>query len=291
MSGMPSSTPKTGAKNERRAVSQGTGEAELSALRQLAMEMARAAGAMALQQRAAAVSDIDTKSSTTDIVTAADRAAEVLITDQLRQERPDDAIVGEEGTADEGTSGITWFIDPIDGTTNFFYNLPGWVVSIAATDAEGIAAGAVYDPVADVMYAAHRNGGATRNGEPLRNADATSTLDQALVATGFSYVPEQRARQAEILLDVLPNVRDIRRLGAAAKDLCLLAEGAYDAYYEAGLNQWDLAAGWIIAAESGVRIEFLTPEPATRRLLLGAGPSLFEPLRELLAACDAPANP
>jgi myo-inositol-1(or 4)-monophosphatase len=264
---------------------------EWQALTSLAADLARAAGSLALQQRQAVVVDVTTKSSSTDIVTAADQAAEALITDGLQHHRPDDAIVGEEGTAAEGTTGITWFIDPIDGTTNFYYGLPGWVVSIAAVDETGTAAAAVYDPIADVLYSASRDGGAFRNGTRMHVRTATASLDQALIATGFSYLPDQRRRQAEILLDVVPNVRDIRRSGAAAKDLCLVAEGVYDAYYEAGLNRWDLAAGWLIAVESGARVEFLTPETADRRLLLAAPPHLFEPLAELLDRAGAPLDP
>ena len=251
-------------------------------LRSLAVEMAYAAGALAVAERDGAVTTVDTKSSTVDIVTAADKAAEALITSQLDRDRPDDAIVGEEGADSDGTTGLTWYLDPIDGTTNFFYGLPGWVVSIAVGDADGIGAAAVYDPVANEMYAAHRDGGATLNDAPLVARTSTANLAQALVATGFSYQAHQRREQAELLVELLPKVRDIRRLGAAAKDLCLLARGAYDAYFEAGLNQWDLAAGWLIAAEAGARVEFLTPPDHDRPLLLGASPHLFDELAEII---------
>ncbi len=253
-----------------------------SELRELAVQMASEAGALALAQRRTAVTEIHTKSSQVDIVTAADKAAEALITADLSRQRPDDAIVGEEGTSKEGTTGLTWFIDPIDGTTNFFYGLPGWVVSIAVGDSAGIGAAAVFDPVAQEMYAAHRNGGATLNGEPLHARTTTEELAQALVGTGFSYVAEQRQQQAELLIELLPQVRDIRRLGSAAKDLCMVARGAYDAYFEAGLNQWDLAAGWLIASEAGARVEFLTPPEAERPLLLGSAPQLFDQLSAII---------
>jgi myo-inositol-1(or 4)-monophosphatase len=253
-----------------------------SILRELSVQMASEAGVLALAQRTMAVADISTKSSQVDIVTTADRAAEALISTFLTTQRPDDAIVGEEGTSKKGTTGLTWFIDPIDGTTNFFYGLPGWVVSIAVGDSEGIGAAAVFDPVAHEMYAAHRNGGSTLNGEPLQVRTSTEDLAHALVGTGFSYKAEERHQQAELLVGLLPQVRDIRRLGAAAKDLCMVARGAYDAYFEAGLNQWDLAAGWLIASEAGARVEFLTPPEAERPLLLGSAPQLFDQLRSII---------
>ncbi|NNF55217.1 MAG: inositol monophosphatase [Acidimicrobiales bacterium] len=263
----------------------------LEDLTKLSREMAAAAGALALTQRSQALHDVDTKSSTVDIVTAADRAGEQLIRDRLLATRPHDAIVGEEGAAKAGTSGLTWFLDPIDGTTNFYYGLPGWVVSIAVSDSEGIAVGAVFDPVADLMYSAYRGGGAQRNGKPITARQQVTPLSSALVATGFSYQAHQRKRQAQILVELIPQVRDIRRLGSAAKDLCLVAEGSCDAYFEAGLNQWDLAAGWIIAAEAGAKVAFLTPESHERRLLLAATASVFDPLEAALEAAGAPLDP
>jgi myo-inositol-1(or 4)-monophosphatase len=244
--------------------------------------MAAEAGALALAERDTAVMQVDTKSSKVDIVTAADKAAEALITRRLERDRPDDAIVGEEGASREGTTGLTWFIDPIDGTTNFFYGLSGWVVSIAVSDEKGIGAAAVFDPTADEMYSAHRNGGAELNDQPLQVRTTTESLADSLVCTGFSYLADERKKQAELLVRLLPQVRDIRRLGSAAKDLCLLARGAYDAYFEAGLNQWDLAAGWLIAVEAGARVEFLTPPETERRLLLGSAPKLFDELAEII---------
>lgn len=252
-------------------------------LRVLAAQMASEAGVLALEERETAVSSVATKSSKVDIVTAADTASEAMIVRHLGRDRPDDAIIGEEGASHTGTSGLTWFIDPIDGTTNFFYDLPGWVVSIAVGDANGIGAAAVFDPVADEMYTAHRNGGAEMNGHPLRARTTTESLAQALVCTGFSYLAEERKNQAQLLVELLPRVRDIRRLGSAAKDLCLLARGAYDAYFEAGLNQWDLAAGWLIAVEAGARVEFLTSPESNRPLLLGSAPHLFDELADIIS--------
>ncbi len=256
--------------------------AEWENLRALAVAMATEAGQMAIADRTDALSLVDTKSSIADIVTAADKAAEEHIRSRLASARPDDAIVGEEGSNRDGTSGFTWFLDPIDGTTNFFYDLPGWVVSIAVSDANGFGASAVFDPVADEMYSAHRNGGATLNDSSLSVRTSTPSLAQSLVATGFSYDSDRRRSQAQLLVELLPQVRDIRRLGSAAKDLCLLAKGAYDAYYELGLNSWDLAAGWLIAVEAGARVEFLTAEGVQPALLLGAAPNLFDELAEII---------
>ncbi len=263
-----------------------------SQLRDLATRIAGEAGALARARRSHAVIEpVATKSTDVDIVTAADQATEQLIAERLTGARPHDAIVGEEGADRAGSSGVTWLVDPIDGTTNFFYGLPGWVVSIAAADDDGVAAAAVYDPTADVMYSAHRGGGATRNGRQISVSPVSPPLSRALVGTGFSYRSDQRTRQAEILLRVLPEVRDIRRLGSAARDLCLVAEGAYDAYYEAGLNRWDLAGGWLIAAEAGATVAYLTPATKTRRLLLAAAPSLFGDLAAVLSAAGADTDP
>ena len=170
----------------------------------------------------------------------------------------------------------------LESTTNFFYDLPGWVVSIAVGDDDGIGAAAVFDPVADEMYSSHRGGGATLNGHRLHARTSTPSLSHALIGTGFSYLAEHREQQARLMVDLLPRVRDIRRLGSAAKDLCLVARGAYDAYFEAGLNQWDLAAGYLIAEEAGSRVEFLSPASDERPLLLAAAPHLFEELALLI---------
>ncbi len=253
-----------------------------TALRELAVSMAAEAGTLAIAERKSAVSHVSTKSSQVDIVTAADTAAEEQIRSSLDRARPLDAIVGEEGSDRAGTSGLTWYLDPIDGTTNFFYDLPGWVVSIAVGDDQGIGAAAVFDPVADEMYAAHRSGGASLNSDPLHARSSTPCLAQALIGTGFSYLAEQREQQARLMVELLPQVRDIRRLGSAAKDLCLVARGAYDAYFEAGLNQWDLAAGFLIAVEAGARVEFVTAPDADRPVLLASAPHLFDELAAII---------
>ena len=223
-------------------------------LRSLAEELAVAAGRLALDGRRSLgighSTAHTTKSTPTDPVTEFDRAAEALIVGELRARRPDDAIVGEEGASDPGTSGLEWHLDPIDGTANFVYDLPTWCTSVAVVDADGSLAGAVYAPVTDELFSAHRGGGATRNGRSVTVSGA-DRLERAMIATGFSYQAERRAVQAARVAGLLPQVRDIRRFGSAALDLCMVACGRVDAYVEEHLNSWDLAAGVLIAAEAG----------------------------------------
>ncbi len=252
----------------------------------LASELARSAGRAALAARrelAAAGTVIGTvsKSSVTDVVTEFDRAAERRIVDGLLAARPGDGIVGEEGTATEGTTGVHWLIDPIDGTTNFLYGLPGWAVSIAALDGDGPLAGVVYVPSQDELFAATRGGGALLDGVALR-CGSVSEPSGALVATGFGYVVERRARQGAQVARLLPLIRDIRRSGAASVDLCHVAAGRVDGYYEQGLGPWDFAAGALIAREAGCRTgDFDGGEPSGDAVL-AANPVLFEPLRDLV---------
>ncbi len=193
---------------------------------------------------------VDTKTSPTDMVSEMDRAAEQLIVDMLRSARPHDAILGEEGANDAGTSGVRWVVDPIDGTTNYLHGLPGFAVSIAAELHGTTVAGVVADPMHNETFTAVAGGGARRNGEPI----SVATVDDpslALVSTGFSYDPERRRRQAAVLVAVLPAVGDLRRMGAASVDLCSVACGRVDAHYERGLQPWDYAAGALVATEAG----------------------------------------
>ena len=185
------------------------------------------------------------------MVSDADRDAEAAIQEILLGERPDDGLLGEEGAhSDGGSSGRRWVVDPLDGTTNFLYGLPAWAVSVALEDADGGAVGAVHDPVRDELFTAARGEGARLNGEPIRVTEPDG-LGAALVATGFGYDAERRRTQAERLVAVLPHVRDIRRAGAAALDLCWVAAGRLDGYYERGLQPWDWAAGSILVTEAG----------------------------------------
>lgn len=249
---------------------------------ELAASTARAAGRMVREGRRRGITDVDTKSSATDMVTEFDRAAEQAIVRSILEARPLDAIIGEEGTDTEGTSGVRWLIDPIDGTTNFLYDLAGYAVSIAAADERGAIAGAVYLPATDELFTATRGGGATCDGEPIAPSP-NRLIAGALVGTGFSYLPERRTAQAARVASIIGDVRDIRRLGAAAADLCYVACGRLDAYYEQYLSPWDIAAGELIAREAGCRIGDFSGGPVRPAELLATTPALFEPMIELLA--------
>jgi myo-inositol-1(or 4)-monophosphatase len=252
----------------------------------LAIDLAVRAGDTALAGRRGAVVDPGTKSTATDLVTAFDKAAEATIVDGLAAARPHDAIVGEEGTDRPGTSGMSWYVDPIDGTTNFVYDLPLWSTSIAAADADGMLVAVVYAPAVGELFAAIRGEGATLGGQPIRCSDRTE-LALALVGTGFAYAADRRREQAAILGDLIGAIRDIRRLGSAALDLCYVAAGRFDAYFETGLNRWDAAAGELIAREAGCRTGDHRGGPPRPEELLVATPAIFADLQALLAAAIA----
>ncbi len=255
----------------------------------LATSLAQEAGALALQMRSGVV-QLSPKSSPTDAVTAADQAVERLLVDGIRAACPEDGILGEEGAADDGTSGVRWVIDPIDGTVNYVYGLTGWAVSVGV-ELEGEAvAGAVFAPSRSELWRAALGLGATLNGQPLR-CTQVAELSRALVATGFGYDARRRAAQARVLPELLPAVRDIRREGAGALDLCSVAAGRVDAYFEQGLSPWDLSAGGLIAREAGARVEGLRGKAAGFDLVIAAGPGVFDALHDLLAEHDADADP
>ena len=264
-------------------------EPDLDALLDLAVGLARDAGALLLEGRTTLRSDVGTKTSATDMVTDMDRASEALIVDGLAQARPDDGIVAEEGSASDGSSGVVWVIDPLDGTTNYLYGHPTFAVSIAARAGGRTLVGVVAVPAQDELYSATVGGGATRTSvrggsgpaQRLTASDATD-LGTSLIATGFSYVAERRAAQARVLARVLPMVRDVRRVGAAAVDLCWVASGRVDAYYEAGLQPWDLAAGALIAAEGGATVQGWNGPLPESGSVIAAAPALIDPLRRLL---------
>jgi myo-inositol-1(or 4)-monophosphatase len=247
----------------------------------LAERIARAAGDEAHRRRAGGLAEVLTKSSATDMVTDLDHASEEMIVAALRAARPQDGIVGEEGAAHDGTSGIRWLVDPIDGTTNFLYALPGWAVSIAAHDEEGPLAGAVYVPTFGEMFSAARGQGAKLDGSPIHCSDKAD-LATALIGTGFAYQPARRVAQGALVARVLPRVRDVRRFGSAAADLCLVAAGRLDGYYEEGLAPWDLAAGELIARESGAILTNRSGGPAQPGSVVAAGPALHGQLLALL---------
>ena len=225
-------------------------------LRDVALEVAREAAALARSMSSAGVDVAATKSSAVDVVTEADRAVEALIRRRLSERRPADAILGEEGEDRPGTSGVRWVVDPIDGTVNYLYGLPDCAVSIAAERDGEVVAGVVVGIGAEVEYAAALGHGATRDGVPLR-VRPTPPLAERLVLTGFGYRSEVRALQARCVAALLPVVRDIRRMGSCALDLCHLAEGSADGYVEAGPNLWDHAAGGLVVRESGGRFGVL----------------------------------
>jgi myo-inositol-1(or 4)-monophosphatase len=196
---------------------------------------------------------VSLKSSPTDLVTEADYASEKLILQIIMDNRPDDGLIGEEGTSRPSRSGISWLIDPIDGTTNYVRGLPNYSISIAATSRNESVIGVVYDPTLEETFAAIRGCGATLNNTSIRCS--TTPLAESIVGTGFSYSLARRARQSEFLRDVLQAVGDIRRPGSAAVSLCWVACGRLDAFYEVGLQPWDFAAGSLIALEAGADIQ------------------------------------
>jgi myo-inositol-1(or 4)-monophosphatase len=240
--------------------------------------MARDAGAILLEHFGRA-RGVDVKSSATDMVSAADHDAEALIRERLETARPEDGLVGEEGSRRESASGRQWVVDPLDGTTNFLYGFPGWAVSIALEGELGV----VFDPIRDELFAGVRGEGASLNGEPLRMR-AHSDLSTALIATGFGYDAERRSKQGAVLARVLPRIRDIRRAGAAALDLCWVAAGRLDGYYERGLWPWDWAAARIVVEEAGGAVEDLWPEPHG---LAAAHPDLVPQLLDLLSEAES----
>ena len=249
-------------------------------LLELARTVAREAADRIQRLRAEGVDVAGTKSSEVDVVTVADEASEKLIRERLLDARPDDGFVGEEGDDVPGSNGVRWIVDPIDGTVNYLYGVPAYAVSVAAQVDGEVVAGVVLNPAIGEEYAAARGGGATRNGAPIRVRPFVS-LQQSLFATGFSYEQAIRARQAGAVARVLPQVRDIRRLGSCALDLCGVAAGRFDAYAEEGVNLWDHAAGALVATEAGARVEVSTA-PSGRSFILCAPHPSFDAFRDLV---------
>ena len=256
----------------------------------LAARLAVAAGDFVFEGRKNGVMSASSKSSDTDIVTEFDRASERMIVDGLLAERPDDALIGEEGTDAAGASGVRWLIDPIDGTTNFLYDLPGYAVSIAALVEEAPLVGAVYVPAGRELFTAIAGRGAWLNGAPIR-CGTTAKLEHALVATGFSYLVDRRREQGRRFAEIIPKIRDVRRFGAASTDLCHVAAGRLDVFYERWLGPWDWAAGELIAREAGCRTGRFDGGPVGHNEVLAANPALFEQMVELLAVTEPGHNP
>jgi len=265
---------------------------DVVALRTLAEEAARAAGELVVGQRPARVQVAATKSSPTDVVTAMDTAAEELLTRTLLAGRPDDGVLGEEGGLRPGSSGLTWVLDPIDGTVNYLYGIPAFAVSVAvvAGDPEPgrwtALAGCVHNPVTGETWTAAAGAGAALDGRPVTVNDPVP-MGRALVGTGFGYVAQRRAQQARVLSALLPRVRDVRRAGAASLDLCAVASGRLDAYYERGLQPWDQAAGALVVTEAGGSVSGLDGRTAGEAMVLAGPPRLVAELDQVLTGLSA----
>ncbi|MEO8093854.1 MAG: inositol monophosphatase family protein [Pseudolysinimonas sp.] len=260
----------------------------------LATSIAREAGELAARRRREGVEVAATKSTIVDVVTEADREVERLIRNRLADARPDDGILGEEeGGAQTGTSGLTWVVDPIDGTTNYLYGIPHYAVSIAVVEGEPDpltwrdAVGVVFNPASGELFSAAVGRGAvvsTGSTTDTIHVAANVPLGEALIGTGFAYASEMRGVQGAIATRLLPKVRDLRRQGTASLDLCFVACGRLNAYYERTLSPWDHAAGAIIAREAGAVVKGLGDAAPSRDLILAAEPGLAAVLeRELVA--------
>lgn len=259
----------------------------------IAVEIVREAGETARRMRVEGVSGVTTKSTDTDVVTAADRAVERQVVDALRVRRPRDVVLGEEygaSGARDSAGDVRWILDPIDGTVNYLYDLPQYAVSLAAEVDGQVVAGVVRNPATGAEWTATLGGGAYRAGERLHGSPQTE-LGQALVGTGFGYDPARRVHQGGVLHGLLGHVRDIRRFGSAALDLCAAAGGQLDAFYEKGLNPWDHAAGGLVATEAGLVVAGLGGAPPGLDMVVAAPPALFKPLHDRLAELDAAGGP
>ncbi|WP_084078177.1 inositol monophosphatase family protein [Demequina sp. NBRC 110057] len=257
----------------------------------VARRLASEAGDLIREGRASA-QVAATKSSSVDIVTQMDLASERLLRDRLAQWRPGDGILGEEGDDVESETGITWVLDPIDGTVNYLYGIPHYGVSVAAVSGEPtthgwtLEAGAISDATG-VLWSAARGQGAFRDGESLTRAGDAPPLERTLLATGFQYLAERREAQGRVAAAMVSRVRDIRRLGAGAIDLCHVAAGTVDAYYEHGLQPWDIAAGALIAREAGLMVAGIDGGPADESVLIAAAPERWHELRDALVEAGA----
>jgi len=266
-------------------------ETDPDALLGLARRAAEAAGGLLLERLATAATGVGSKSTPTDMVSDVDRASEELVRSIVRAERPADAFLGEEGGEQQGDtagSAVRWVVDPLDGTVNYLYRFPAFCVSVAAEIGGTVAVGVVHDPQRRETFWAVRGGGAFRRGpddtgpEPLHVSDADQ-LAGALIGTGFAYAAEVRRRQGRVVAGLLPEVRDIRRAGSAALDLCWVASGRLDGYYEEGTRHWDRAAGALIAAEAGAWVGNLQGGLPSEEMVVAAAPGIAGALVRLIA--------
>ena len=248
----------------------------------LAVDLAQRAGALLLERFEAGREPVlASKSTPTDLVSEADLASERLIRDTLARSRPVDGFLGEEGGGEDGSSGLTWIVDPLDGTVNFLFGIPQWCVSVAVADSRGSLVGAIFDPCRDELFLATREGRPTLNGAPIVASDRDE-LASAMVATGFAYDADVRAAQAQVLTRLLPRVRDIRRFGSAALDLAWTACGRYDAYFERTTKPWDIAAGTLVCERVGLTVTELPERDGLPLGVLACVPALARGLLELV---------
>ncbi|GAA1659709.1 inositol monophosphatase family protein [Kribbella alba] len=254
-------------------------------LLKLATEVATEAARLIVERRRGTITVADTKSTATDIVTAVDRKSEDLIRARVLEARPDDSFLGEEGDDVNGSSGVRWVVDPIDGTVNYLYDIPTYAVSIAVEYDGRTVAGVVVDAPKGEVFTATLGGGAFLDGRPIQVSDCAD-LSKALIGTGFGYDATRRAVQAEVVQQLISKVRDIRRIGVGAVDLCYVACGRLDAVYERGLNPWDYGAGALIAAEAGATVGGLDGAPVSPEMSIAATPAVFKPLHDALAAAN-----
>lgn len=225
----------------------------------------------------------DLKSSAADFVTEVDRASEQMISEALEHLRPGDGLLGEEGTERSSRTGVRWIVDPIDGTTNFVYGVPGFSVSIAAEHNGELVAGVVADVMHREIFDAFRGGGARMNGRSIAPR-STTNMESAVISTGFGFLPERRKHQAEVLVEIIPHIGNVRRFGSAAIDLCWVACGRVDGFWEEGLNMWDYAAGALIAAEAGAVVHGGPSPQVTSEMAVALAPGIAAEFSKLLAS-------
>jgi myo-inositol-1(or 4)-monophosphatase len=265
---------------------------EADTLLEVAVAAARSAGDLLLERvRRGAERQLASKSSATDPVSEADLASERAIRALIAEQRPDDGFIGEEGAGEEGSSGFSWVVDPLDGTVNFLFGIPQWCVSVAVRDRHGTVAGAIHDPNRNELFTATRDGrprlfgpaGVVElGGRTVEPGDGADELATALVATGLAYGADVRSAQARVLARAVSRVRDLRRFGSAALDLAWTAAGRYDGYFERSVKPWDIAAGALICERAGLRVLELPVHAQLPWGILVARPSLADPLLELV---------